>query len=520
MPIKRLLYFTSQGITAYRRGRGSLVREDSFDSNEDGVEKFSRYVASGRKSLFYVLADVVEEDFFQENIPFVRGGDRRALLARKLAQRYRDTRLALSLSLGTETGERREERILHSSFTNTQQFQPWLDALRENEARVAGVFSVALMAPRVVQRIGFKAQRYLLVSLQQAGLRQSFVENGCIRFSRLGRIDQGDPRVVARTFAEESERIQQYLTNMRTLARENLPLDVVVLAPGGYKALYDSACADTAQLRFHVFDLDQTARKAGLKSAPEETLAEGLFLHTLGSTFSGEQFAGDDVRRFYDLWRARVGLIASSGAAFALCLAFSGLTLLDIGRINVETEANRRLEAAASSQYAKAQENFPKTPIPAENFKAVIKNYRAIERQIAAPGDLMFTISRALTHLPQIELDRIDWSASGPRSRDAAKSASAAPAPAGATTPIETLYRSAEISGRLIVPDASDYRNISTLVAQFVEALRTQPGIEVIDTHLPFDINAQKNLSGDIGTQRSATEVPRFSVLIGKRIGT
>src|SRR6266576_1769354 len=63
--------------------------------NEKGVAEFSRYVAGAPASLFYVLADVVEEDFFQENIPYVRGADRRALLARKLAQRYRDASLAL-----------------------------------------------------------------------------------------------------------------------------------------------------------------------------------------------------------------------------------------------------------------------------------------------------------------------------------------------------------------------------------------------------------------------------------------
>src|ERR1700704_2971311 len=56
--------------------------------NEKGVAEFARYVAGAPESLFYVLADVVEEDFFQENIPYVRGADRRALLARKLAPRY------------------------------------------------------------------------------------------------------------------------------------------------------------------------------------------------------------------------------------------------------------------------------------------------------------------------------------------------------------------------------------------------------------------------------------------------
>jgi len=178
---KCLLYFTAHQVTAYRWSRGELLKLAAFEAGENGVAEFSKYVDGARRSLFYVLGDVVEEDFFQENIPYVRGADRRALLARKLSQRYRDASLALPLSLGSEThAGRREERILYMSFTNTQQFQPWLDALRSHEARVAGVFSVALIAAVAGKRLGFKGGRYLLVSLQQGGLRQSFVENGRI----------------------------------------------------------------------------------------------------------------------------------------------------------------------------------------------------------------------------------------------------------------------------------------------------------------------------------------------------
>ena len=208
MPSKRLCYFTSQRVTAYLWKKGELQKEGVFAMSEKGVAEFSRYVAGAPESLFYVLADVVEEDFFQENIPYVRGADRRALLARKLAQRYRDASLALPLSLGSEThAGRREERVLYMSFTNTQQFQPWLEALRSNDASVVGVFSVALVAAQTGKRLGFKGGRYLMVSRQQAGLRQSYIENGRIRFSRLGRVDSSDPRIIAQDFAAESLRI-------------------------------------------------------------------------------------------------------------------------------------------------------------------------------------------------------------------------------------------------------------------------------------------------------------------------
>ncbi|HEY6722295.1 MAG TPA: hypothetical protein VI363_11725, partial [Burkholderiales bacterium] len=84
-----------------------------------------------------------------------------------------------------------------------------------------------------------------MVSLEQAGLRQSYIENGRIRFSRIGRADFSDPRAIAQDCAAESVRTQQYLANARILPREGPPMDVLVLAPGKDKTLYEAACVSS-----------------------------------------------------------------------------------------------------------------------------------------------------------------------------------------------------------------------------------------------------------------------------------
>ena len=524
MPSKRLCYFTSQRVTAYLWTKGELHREGVFDMSEKGAAEFSRYVAGAPGSLFYVLADIIEEDFFQENIPYVRGADRRALLARKLAQRYRDASLALPLSLGSEThAGRREERILYTSFTNTQVFQPWLEAFRSNDACLVGVFSVALVAAQTGKRLGFKGERYLMVSRQQGGLRQSYIENGRIRFSRLGRADSSDPRVTAQDCAAESLRIQQYLVNSRILPREAPALDVLVLAPGEHKALYDAACVNSARLQFHVDDLAKVSSSLGLKSAPVETLAEGLFLHVLAAYQPREQYADERLRRFYHLWRARVALLATGTSAFALCLLLSGVRLLDMYHVNDQAQNDRMQEARASEEYARLQTRFPKTPISSETLKSVVKNYRALLRQSGSPGRMFAEISEAVTALPQIEIDRIDWEfgtgAKSAAGREAPKAPSTSPPAQTQATGAEFQTQTAEIAGKLVVQQASDFRAVTALVNQFTEALRKRPGTEVTRTQLPFDINAEKSLAGDIGAARSE-EVPQFSVVVVKRRGT
>jgi hypothetical protein len=72
------------------------------------------------------------------------------------------------------------------------------------------------------------------------------------------------------------------------------------------------------------------------------------------------------------------------------------------------------------------------------------------------------------------------------------------------------------IAGRISTGQSTDLRSITQIVDNFVQELRNQPGLEVVSRRLPFDITAEKSLSGDIGAQRAA-EVPRFTVVVNKR---
>jgi hypothetical protein len=359
---KRLLYFSPGNVSAFLWRRGELTAEISLENNESGLAAFSDYTSVNRDSLFYLLADVVEEDFFQEVLPKVSGKDRALLLGRKLAQRYRDTTLALTATLGTETGARRDERILFSSFTNTQQFQPWLATLRSHEARLVGVYSVPFVTPQLVERAGLKVPRCLVVSQQIGGLRQTFIEGGRMRFSRLGRIDISDPARMAQNFVAESSRIQQYLTNLRLLPRDVGALDVMVLAPAGQKAHYLDACISNPRLTFHVHDTGELATQLKLKAYPGELKSEAVFLHLLAEHQPAEQYVAAPMRRFYRLWQARLGLIAGGTAVFVFCLLLAALKMADVYSIEQLIAADKVQESNAASQYARLTQAFPITP--------------------------------------------------------------------------------------------------------------------------------------------------------------
>lgn len=276
---RRLLYFTAEDHYLYTTSGSSLELEAKFSGDDLGITEFREYLRARREGLFSVLADLAGEDFHEDQIPFLRGGDREAVIQRRLAQRYRDTRLAAALSLGhLTTGERRNERLLLASFTNTQQLAPWLDALEESGARLAGVYSAPLLAPALAARLGMKGGRCFLVSANRAGLRQCFVENGRLRFARLERTVEMVPQALAMFVRSETLRLAQYLVTLRALPREGAPVHVLVVAPRGQKAVFEQALSSDARLVFHTMDAQEAAGKAGLRHVPEGTAAEALYL--------------------------------------------------------------------------------------------------------------------------------------------------------------------------------------------------------------------------------------------------
>ena len=520
---KRLLYLTANRLTAHTLSRGGLAVDAVFERNDQGVAAFSAYLAHTR-NLYYLVVDVVEEDYHQDTIPYLGRSDRRQVLARKLAQRYRDTSLTLSMSLGSEQGERRNEKVLYASFSNTQQFQPWLSALEQNECRLAGIYSTALLAPALIKGAGLKPQRCLLVSVQQTGLRQSYVEEGKIRFSSVGRLNLDDAAAVAAVCAGESARLQQYLVTMRLLPTIATPIDVMVLAAGKYHAALSETCRDSEVLRFHVINADDQCRKLGLKQFPPEAPCDALFLNAVASSPPAEQFGQEQHRHHFRLWQISRGLYATGAAALAAGLLFAGVRLLEVYQLRGQIASDQARFQTISAEYARVTATFPHTPTSTENLKTTIKQYRLLQAETATPAYLYTEISKALAGFPQVEIERIQWSVgkmpvdTGAKT-DLKKAAEEAPPAAAAPAAADLGYQLATVSARVVGARRVDLRSITDMAGQFIAALKRNPQLEVRMVHMPFAVTAQDTLAGDIGSERAIAEDASFSFTVGRKLG-
>ncbi len=514
MATRHILYFTAEDHYLYRSVGPTLELEGKFTGDDLGLSAFREYLAGQRGALFAVVADLAGEDFHEEQIAYLRGADREAVLARRLAQRYRDTRLATALSLGqVATPERRNERVLLTSFTNTQQLTPWLDALEEAGTRLSGVYSVPLLAPALATKLAGRNTRLLIVTANRAGLRQCYVENGKLRFARLERTVDMVPQALALFVRSETQRLVQYLTTLRALPRDGAAVQVLVIAPPGQRAIFEQALPSDARLVFRVVDFDEAQRRIKLRRVPEGTNGEALFVHLAAHKPPAEQFASREDRRRYFLWQLQRGIVAAGVAGFCACALVGASRWLEVMSVRGQATEQTREARSAAQQYQRITSTFPVTDTSTENLKVAVVEFRRIAERSADPERALLHVSRVLEQYPQFELESLRWAVG--RAGDLRESALKPPAGSTAASDASTVL--VEVSGRVQATQRNDYRGITAQVQRFAGALVGE-GYELVRTQLPFDITSEGVLTGDIGGTTETAEAPRFTVVLARRL--
>lgn len=517
MGARRILYLTGDAHYVYASAGARLDVEGAFAPDENGLAEFREYLKARQGALFTVVADLAGEDFHEDQVPFLRGSDRAAVLARRLAQRYRDTRIAAALSLGyVVTGERKNERLLLASFTNTEQLTPWLDALDEVGVRLAGVYSVPLLAPALAARLGVRAGRAFVVTSNRAGLRQCYVENGKLRFARLERIAEMAPQALAMFVRSETQRLAQYLSTLRALPRDGSPVQVLVVAPPGQRAHYEQTLVSDARLAFHTIDAADAARAVGLSRLPEGASAEAIYLRVAAKTPPREQFASREDTRRYFFWKLQRGIVMAGALGFAACAIVAGSRWHDALDVRDRAQLQARQAVAAAGNYERITAAFPVTQTSTENMKVAVLEFRRIAERSALPDQGFLHISRVLQQFPQMELDGVIWRIARPAEARNPQPAMQAAAPAKPAAPSQ-LAVVMDISGRVNATQRNDYRGITAQVQSFAEALAIS-GYELAATQLPFDVTSEGTLTGDIGGTAEPTDAPRFTISVSRRL--
>jgi hypothetical protein len=517
MPQQRLLYLDTNHLSALLWHGGTLREEGHFPHDDAGVAAFTEYLVHHRRSNFRLLADVTDEGFQIETLPYTQGADRSALLARKLGQYFYGSPLTTAISYGREKTGRRDEKFLFTGLTLSKLFEPWLAALRAAEAPLEGIYSLSLLGAALLAKLPPVRERCLLVSITRGGIRQSFFENGQLKFSRLSPMMATGAAEIAAGCAAEVAKILQYLLGQRLLAR-GAPLPVIALVHPAQTGTFLEYCKNMEELQVTLHDLHAACKTFGLKTLPQDSRSEALFLHLLAQNPPREQFAPPPERRFHRLWQIRSWLVKGGALALLGCLLFAGREAVNILESRSATAGLQQQAEADMQKYQAIQSTFPPMPTSTDNLRAVMNRFDDLEKRSASIEPLYHAVSRALGEAPKVDIERIQWQLSGNPDEGIkflADPRKTAPAPAAAGG--NGMHEIAIVYGLLPASMAADQRGQLETVNAFADALRKNAALKVTVQRMPFDIESGKSLKSSSEAEQAAAQL-KFVIHLSRKL--
>ncbi|MBT0962679.1 hypothetical protein [Denitromonas iodatirespirans] len=479
MPTRHLLYLDANALSSFRWQQGHIVPTGHYTADEAGIKAFADAVRRTSGGLYTLLVDVVDEGFHADTLPSVHGPDRAAMLQRKRSQTFFGTPLSGALSIGHDrSGRRHDEHFLFLALTRPAIVEPWLQVLRVAHAPLTGIHTVALLLDRLVQRLAAPAERCLLVTLTPAGMRQTFIDQGHLRFSRLAPGLHDIDADTASRCAGEILKTHSYLVSQRMLPR-NSPLPVYLLCDAtAYRHLAPTLDRADERRYLHV-ELAPLAQRIGLQSPLKGSDALPLLLHWMARESGLLQLAPAIERRAFRLWQTRQAIVGTGVAVFAAALLFAGKLWYETASVKADTMQLRINTVTLQAHLSRLQAEQPPLPVSLDDLRRALEGFDQLHSHSASPRPWLAHLSAALDAQPDLTLTRIHWqSEEGRRSGDAQLS--------------------------LPVAMASDRRAMVDLAERFLADLARPPATTARVTRMPVELQSDRAFRSSTTADTSA----------------
>src|SRR6478736_963404 len=325
--MKHFIYLTNSRLVSLVTQRKHIVARREFAVSGAGAAAFEMYLGNLRDVATHLFTDLAEEDFRLDTIPHVGARDREAILARKLAQIFRNTPYRHALLQGREPEGRRDDRVFYTAITNPELLRPWLEMMEKLRVPLAGIYSAAVFSAVLLEELDLLFAHAMLVTFTPGdAMRQSYFRDREIKFSRLSPIDLEEGQSLGTMIAEETTRTWQYLDSLRNFGPDDR-LEVCILVHPSERRLVEPELRDFAQLQYRILDIEQVAQKLGLKPVPLDSTAEEVMVHLFLLRPAENHFAGEEVRRHSILRGARMALGATAGLVLAAAIGWAAWNL-------------------------------------------------------------------------------------------------------------------------------------------------------------------------------------------------
>ena len=512
------LYLTNTRLVSMATRGKRIVARREFAVSGAGAAEFERHLAGLAAVPTHLFTDLSEEDFRLDTIPHVGARDREAILARKLAQIFRNTPYRYAVMQGREAEGRRDDRVIYTAITNPEVLRPWVEVMERLKVPLAGIYSAAVFSAVMLEELDIAFPHTLLVTFTPGGaMRQTYFRDGEIKFSRLTPVDLEEGQTLGMMIAEETTRTWQYLDSLRHFGPDDR-LEVCVLVHPSERPAVQPELRDFAQIQYRVLDIEQASTKLGLKPPPLGSTAEEVLVHLFLMRRSASHFATSELRRYATLRRVRIALDQASAAIVVAALAWGGYNLWRVhGGADDDRRSEQRL-AELNQAYDAIARSIPTFGVGGSTMRDVVAFYNGSIRPFPAMAQFARDVSAVLGRHPEIQLAQLSWLASDdpnavPVLRPSAlrtaapvkaigKAAEGAPPPDAADNPNPAFaggrYEIALLEG-LVRSGPEGFRGAVERVERLAEALRREPGTRADVVESPLDVRSTHALQGRLG---------------------
>lgn len=501
-----------------------LLSSVYFEPDEQGLDLFTAYLTSLKNEPVRLLIDLIEEEFRQVKIPFLRGPDRQEILKRNFNKFFRNSEYRLAKSQFIQKKGRKEESLLLMGLTNQYLLKPWLQILNDTRTPLSGILSLPLISEDLMSQFKGEHKCVILVSQQvPSNLRQSVFINGKLILSRLVPIAsfyQGD---YAADVVRDIESTQRYLFSQRIIERTDV-ISVHILCNQRHKDKLTVKCSTDEYFDYHIHNVNEVIQQEKIALNDEQDFSSVLFCyHASEKTFANHYANAEEKKYFYH----HLGAVAAkmfSVILIATALGFFATSIVKGVIYGNTVDEMKLVEQKYQSKLNQLSETRVDSTTSTSTMQSIVKTVDQIEKNyLSRPRDLMVTISQHISLFDAIRLKKLDWFVSNSDESSSMQqvgwSAGNGRGRRNARRQGKDLYEIAVITGEFLNFDGN-YRYVLSAIDDLEDAMRVSGEYDSVTVlKRPLDIEPENRLSGDVGAKSSAASTKaEFSVRVVRKV--
>ena len=481
-----------------------------FSNDAQGHEAFRRFLHAKPNTTIHFLVDALEEDYRLESLPHTRGGDRKALVERKLNQIYRGQTFRAACFFKREKTQVKNDIFSFMALNNAEFLQAWLAIILELEAPLAGVYLLSMATALLVQSLKLNAPHIIFTEKLSTGLRQSYLQYGELRLSRLVPFSGADANPAPQFYVDETEKTRLYLNSQHYMNKDTPVTLAFVCLDSDQQSLCKLIEVAQAQPCLAV-DLAPLVQSLKLYPALVAKTPELVQMDLLAKLGQGMNLAPPKFTKHYRMNRSREMLNLATMLVLLIGLIVSGFYFQqDMS----QQSAQKVLIAQTKRQqqlYQQVAKDFPATPLPSHDLQLAVELKQAIKSYQRSPERMMQVISNAIAQAPEIQINRLFWVQTNDRNlKDKDVSPALAQTQENQTSPPllsnTELYETAFVNGE-IKHFSGDYRAALSSVHQLVGRLKIDSAVAYVEIlQAPVNVSAYSNLAGSTSDEVEAKQ--------------